>query len=206
MIDSASLHAELSMPAYAGMDEAQVLEALNAKTRVRRQPSVPMDEVRNFHVKTGILLKLEAAVSNTAIDAALDPMAFPGAGKRLRNKIYLFVFTLRSSNHPLDFNNSDVVASLPLLVQLGIVTGFEAEAFKGLAETPISRAEELLGTAVVLSAQDIRAARLYPKYLQLQELLRDESARFEERVKMLSGATADLSAGVDRDLGEWEAA
>ena len=135
---------------YAGKTIPEQHTLLHALSRTKRQPFVPMDEVRNFHVTTGVLLKLQAAETNTAIDDALDPMTFVGAGKRLRDKIHLFIFTLSSSNFPLNFDNSDVVSYLPLFVQLGIVTGFEAQAFNDLANVPCSRADELWGQSVGL--------------------------------------------------------
>lgn len=196
MIDPQVFSAELAL--HDGLDDAQVLEALNAPS-ILVWRELAKSDVFNYLQNHGLWLKLRG-VTMQPTPSAVDGV-IPNSGGLTARLVAQSAVDLFASDLPtVNGQNGTVQGMIAILKGAGVFSAPEVEAFWAQFQSRISRIEQLVGPGSVASAQDIQAARLYPKYLQ--SLTFEQAAR--ESLLMLSGAVTDLRAGVDRDLSEWE--
>lgn len=150
-----ALSAELAKPAYDGLDDAAILDALNADT-VESWVSAPTGDVHNFLVGTGMYSKLLNAYHNNA-----------DIGIRLTAETAIDAVMGQIENIDLK-NNPMIQALLPTMVTAGVFTQAEADSLLNYAKRTSSIADGLGGT---VTQQDLDIVRLMPQANSLRQYI-----------------------------------
>lgn len=137
------LFGEINDPAYAGMTDAEIVDALNATAQARR--SVPVAALYATALATG---------AYTAIDLAAHTSQHPELAAAARTVLSLLGGMLPA----VDLDSPAAQQMFGTLAQAGVINQQQAAAIQALADyTTPSRAAELgLGAVTV---EDVEAAR-----------------------------------------------
>lgn len=175
-----TLAAEIALPAYVGMSDAEIMDALNtpgASTRRR----VPIADLQARAMETGVYTALRVVVGNAQAPAELRAMA----------QTVLDLSNARFAD--VDLDNASARQMFGALQAAGVISQVQATAIDALADVPgVSRATAL-GLGAVTEAM-VATARLWPEYEMLRNRL---AAGYNSAVGALD---ASLAAGV---LATW---
>lgn len=139
-MDYAVLRAELADARYAGLNDQQAADVLNARV-IQARKFVPVVDITTYLRSQGAWLGIKAAApTNAAAAAAVDYNDDP-------------------RTETLNLDLPIVVQMLAALAQAGILTETHVADLNAMADYTMSRAQQLgLGT---VSAGDIQTARAY---------------------------------------------
>lgn len=144
-MDYQTLANEIALPTYAGMSDAEIMDALNTLTAPTRR-RVPIADLQARAMETGVYTALRVVVGNVQAPAELRAVA----------QTVLDLANARFAD--VDMDNASAVQMFGVLQQAGVITVQQARAIDALATVPgVSRAAAL-GLGVVAEA-DIGAAR-----------------------------------------------
>lgn len=177
-----TLNAELALPPYEGLDDAQVLEALNALTsEYFVEPSTP--ELTNHLMNGGMYAKLLGAYRNPNVPLQLQVAAESG-------------LDLAQSQIPnVNLQNANIQAMMNALVTSGIWTQADRDSVMNFARRTRSRAQELLGEGVVLTPGDIQRARNTPALEATRALEEQVNTAHGAVLAQIQAVRAALEAG-----------
>jgi hypothetical protein len=150
MPDYAVLKAELLTDplalGYAAMTDQQCADSLNAPTRVRVEPLVPLAALAIWAAKSGVRAKIDRAA---------------GDGTSPVQSVCLALLDMLAglSGPPLDLGNPDNLAMVNGLVAAGVMTAGDKAGLLALQDVPTSRALELAGWGIPVQAPDVARAR-----------------------------------------------
>lgn len=145
-MDYQTLANEIALPTYAGMSDAEIMDALNALTAPTRR-RVPIADLQARAMETGVYTALRVVVGNVQAPAELRAVA----------QTVLDLANARFAD--VDMDNASAVQMFGVLQQAGVITVQQARAIDALATVPgVSRAAAL-GLGVVAEA-DIGAVVL----------------------------------------------
>lgn len=140
-----ALRDEISKPAYAGLTDQQVADAVNAKTVAVRRP-VPTWAVRQAAIEGGFWASLT--------DAAASPV---DAVRRLAVNVLAWIDDQSGTVQTVDMDRPSVVAMRAALVAAGICTQSQADALNALADATIPWTESVglpeVGIGLVINAR-----------------------------------------------------
>lgn len=140
-----TLAAEIALPAYVGMSDDDVADALNALTAPTRR-RVPIADLQARAMETGVYTALRVVVGNAQAPAELRAMA----------QTVLDLANARFAD--IDLDNSASRQMFGALQRAGVISQQQAAQIDALATVPgRSRAQEI-GLGVVVEV-DIAAAR-----------------------------------------------
>jgi|GEM_PF-4371507 len=150
------LYDEISKPAYAGMTDAEIADALNAATTARQR--VTIGDLQARAMETGVYTALRVAVASDRTPADLRAVC----------QTVLDLASARFADVDLDSPAS--VQMFDTLAQAGVVTQQQAAAIDALADVVRpSWSQSNLGADV--TEADIAAARLWVDYDVLRSRL-----------------------------------
>jgi hypothetical protein len=150
-IDLAELKTEIAGPAYAGMDEIEIADALKAST-IPADRDVPVIEARKIVLPTGELAKIKVLAETRPVDG-------PAASAIVAAITFAETMADRESVIPASAK-SQVDTMLTGLVAANVLSGPSKAALLALFETQISRAEQMFGLGVVVQSGDVSRAKL----------------------------------------------
>lgn len=160
-IDLVALKAEIALPAYAGMDEPTIANALNAQT-IAADKDVVIETINRRLIGQGILGKIDARI------AYYTPKA--GAAVSVNGTDEQKLATLHTARRSLEllpyFEMSNAATKTFVsnmtadLVTEGVMSAGQRTALLALADGFISRAEQMFGRGTVVSSGDVSRAKI----------------------------------------------
>ena len=188
-----TLAAEIALPAYVGMSDDDVADALNALTAPTRR-RVPIADLQARAMETGVYTALRVVVGNAQAPAELRAMA----------QTVLDLSNARFAD--VDLDNASARQMFGALQAAGVISQQQAAQIDALATVPgRSRAQEL-GLAAAVSVDDIQAARDWQAAQEAEAARLALFAALRERlVSGQLGALAWLQAQFDAgsDAPDW---
>lgn len=144
-MDYSILSCEIAQPQYAGMTDAEIVEALNAPG-VSTRRRVGISELQALAMESGVYTALRVVVGNAQAPAELRAVA----------QTVLDLANARFAD--VDMDNASAVQMFGALQQAGVITAQQAAQIDALATVPgVSRAA-VLGLAAAVTVEDIQAA------------------------------------------------
>ena len=141
-----TLAAEIALPAYVGMSDADVADALNRLSTATRQ-------------KVAIERLQETAFSNgsyTALDVAVNSAQTPDA---LRSVARTVLALVNARFDAVDLDSAASQQAMGALVQAGVLTAAQMTEIDALADVPGTARWQTMGLAAAVTVEDIQAAR-----------------------------------------------
>ena len=142
----AALKAELDKPEYAGLDDQQAADALNAEVKVRFAQKVPIGWIQQAALALGKL----SAIQNAAGTDPPNPYAVVAA--------WLWTSS-RTDFPPVNMQDAQFQAMLGGLVSTGLITAGDQDAILDLSAVTTTKAKQIAGWGVPVSAVDVNRVR-----------------------------------------------
>lgn len=142
-VSLSELKAEIALPAYAGMDEVAIADALNARNLTGPRETLSRDIIRALFLRgKWSAAKVKASQGDMAATTLVDALS-------LFNSFDMTNATYRAA----------IQSALDANVTTGTLTQGDVDAIMALGTQPISRAEQLWGNDTVVTSGDVSRAR-----------------------------------------------
>ncbi|MBK9003479.1 MAG: hypothetical protein IPM41_06340 [Sphingomonadales bacterium] len=178
-MDYQTLANEIALPAYAGMSDGEIVDALNAVSAATRR-AVPL---------AALLATAALNGSYAAVKAAAESEAAPA---QVRGVCASVLVLLSGVFQEVDLDDARVHASLGTLAQAGVLTAAQMGEIDALADVPGTARWQTLGLAAAVTVEDVQAAW---DWIAAQEAEATRRAAYDLlRERLINGPRAVLSS------------
>ena len=173
------LATEIQQPAYAGMSNDEIVDALNAVSASTRR-AVPLSALLATAALNG---------SYAAVKAAAESEAAPA---QVRGVCASVLVLLSGVFQEVDLDDARVHACLGTLAQAGVLTAAQMGEIDALADVPGTARWQTLGLAAAVTVEDVQAAW---DWIAAQEAEATRRAAYDLlRERLINGPRAVLSS------------